>query len=69
MLEYMVPKELSVPKGYLIRSFCGKLYDLIKMTKESERQKSTYLLPVDTRLGLMSALLKAAKKSSQGAAS
>ena len=69
MLEYMVPKELPVAEGHLICSFHGKLYDLIKMTKESERQKSTYLLPVDTRLGLMSALLKAAKKSSQGAAS
>ena len=42
----MVPKELAVPKGHLVCSFRRELYDLVKVTKELEIEKSTYLLPV-----------------------
>ena len=65
----MVPKELEVSQGHLSSSFYGQLYDLVKVTKELEPEKSTYLLPVLRCLGLISALLKAAKNSSQAAAS
>ena len=72
----MVPEQQTVLFGYLLGSLDDKLRYVREVTVEkrrmlamSEMMKGTYLLPVLTFLGLMSALLKAANHNSQGAAS
>ena len=72
----MVPEQQTVLFGYLLGSLDDKLRYVREVTVEKRRMqvisgmmKGTYLLPVLTFLGLMSALLKAANHNSLGAAS
>ena len=69
MLEAVVPEESAGPSGYLLYPLDHKPYHLVKVPKKLEPNAGTYVLPVFTFLGLISARLNAAKKSSQGAAS
>ena len=69
MLQGVVPVELPVAQRHLPDPVHHQLEHLVKVPAELESMNCTYCLPVFTLLGLMSARLKAAKKSSQGAAS
>ena len=69
MLQAMVPEEDPVPPRNLLGTLNDHLHYIDEMTTELEDEVLTYLFPVLTCLGLTSALLNAAKKSSQGAAS
>ena len=69
MQETMVPKQLPGLQGDLLGPIHHQLDHLVEVSKTLEIEKCTYALPVGTFLGFMSALLKWAKKSSQGAAS
>ena len=61
-----MPEDDAMRQWYLLGSLHHQLGDLIKLTKERLNETKTYLLPVGTFRGLMSALLKAANQSSHG---
>ena len=68
-LQAMVPVEdqVALPQG--LEPSYTQLHYILEMSISNESQNKTYFLPVGTWRGLMSALLKWAKTSSQGAAS
>ena len=73
LCNHVVPHQDTVLLGYLLDSLVHELSDLLKMPaiikiskKDYEAKQSTYVLPIATCLGFMSAALKAAKKSSIG---
>ena len=69
VLQTVMEEQDPVFKWDLDHSVGDQRRDLIKIPTESSKKESTYFLPVLTCLGLMSALLKAAKNNSQGAPS
>ena len=76
MLQAMVPEQQSVASWYLEASLHHQLQHILEVPKtrkkrlvKAESGDGTYDLLVGTCLGLMSAFLKAANQSSQGAAS
>lgn len=69
MLQDVVPVEPEVLSRQCLGPLQDQLHHLFKVTKELEPGGSTYLLPVGILRGLISSLLKAAKKSSQAAPS
>ena len=68
MFQTVVPEEETVVQRDLMCSLQHQLHYYIKLTTKALSMWLTYLLEVDTFLGLISQLLKDANHSSHGAA-
>ena len=68
MFQTVVPEEETVVQRDLLCSLQHQLHYYIKLTTKVLSMWLTYLLEVDTFLGLISQLLKDANHSSHGAA-
>ena len=64
-----MPEDPAVPLGYFLDPPGNQPYHLVKVPKKLGSKAGTYDLPLGIFLGLISARLNAAKKSSQGVAS
>ena len=76
MLNTMMPKQYAVVLWYFFAPFDQQTSHIVKVAVDKNRRVRismnalfTYVLPVASRPGLISLLLKAAKKSSMGEAS